>query len=110
VLISLLPALVKMLKMNLSIHTIDLLARYGGTLAFPKVGHSLFETNKLRPRLLLHPKNSPNCVYRAKVLDGRFCLPATTQIDFDALSGMRKLLFRRPHCDNYAGYEPANAC
>jgi hypothetical protein len=67
VLISRILALVKMLKVNLSMHTIYLPVRYSEHWLFQRSVIPYLKTNKLRPRLLATQKTRP-IVYRAKVL------------------------------------------
>jgi hypothetical protein len=60
-------ALVDMLKVNTSIHTIDAHYRYGQHELFRGLVIPYLETNRLRPRLLAIQKTRP-IAYRAKVL------------------------------------------
>jgi hypothetical protein len=102
--------LVDMLKLNTSIHTIQLDRHY--------YEHELFrgsiiphlETNRLRPRHLAIQEALP-IAYRAKVL-GRALLAVRTDHDslWMLLSGNTDIAFSIDDCDDHADYEPPSAC
>jgi hypothetical protein len=93
VLKSRIQALVDMLKVNMSIHTLRLDDRYCQHKLFRGSVIPYLETNRLRPRLLAIQKTLPN-TYRAKVL-GRVLLSAHTNANsfWMLLSGNAEVTF-----------------
>jgi hypothetical protein len=72
-------ALVDMLRVNMSIHTINSVECYSEHELFRRSVIPCLETNRLRPRLLAIQKSRPDS-YRAKVL-GRALLAARTDVN-----------------------------
>jgi hypothetical protein len=93
VLKSRIQALVDMLKVNMSIHTMQLDYRYRLHPLFRESAISYLETNRFRPRLLAIQKTRP-VPYRAKVL-GRALLAARTDANsfWMLLSGNAEVIF-----------------
>jgi hypothetical protein len=93
VLNSRIQAVVDMLKVNLSIHTIRLHAQYSDHDLFRGSVNPYLETNRLRPRLLAIQKTRP-LSYRAKVL-GRALLATRTNANslWMLLSGNAEVAF-----------------
>jgi hypothetical protein len=96
--ISRIQALVDMMKVNMSIHTIHLHAHYSQHEMFRKSVIPYLETNGLRPRLLAIQKTHP-ITYHAKVL-GRALLAARTDANrfWMLLSGN---CFSIDNCDDH---------